>query len=100
MKDAGKVDVRDGERGALLSVKVVPGSSRNRVIGVLGDMLKVATSSPPEKGKANRAVVGILAGFFDVDKSRVEITGGMTSERKEFCIMSKSAEEIYRRLEM
>jgi len=95
MKDAGKVDVRDGEKGALLPVKVVPGSSRDRVVGVLGDMLKVATSAPPEKGKANRAVAKILADFFGVDGNRVVIVSGATGARKEFCILSKTAKELY-----
>ena len=99
MKDAGKIGVRDGEKGALLPVKVVPGSSRDKVVGVLGDMLKVTTAAPPEKGKANQAVIKILADYFDVDRRDVDIVGGMTNARKEFCILSMSAEELIKRLE-
>jgi len=39
-----------------LSLKVVPGSSRDEIVGWLGDSLKVKVMSPPEKGHANEAV--------------------------------------------
>lgn len=46
---------------ARLTVKVVPGSSRDQIVGWLGDALKVKVTAPPEKGRANAAVVAILA---------------------------------------
>ena len=51
---------------ATLSVKVVPGASRDRVAGMLGDALKVQVSAPPEAGKANKAVLRVLAEFLNV----------------------------------
>ncbi len=39
-----------------LSLKVVPGSSRDEIVGWLGDSLKVKVKAPPEKGRANEAV--------------------------------------------
>lgn len=40
-----------------LAVKVVPGSSRDQIVGRLGDALKIKVTAPAEKGKANTAVV-------------------------------------------
>jgi len=49
------------DSGVRIALKVVPGASRDRVMGTLGDALKVAVSKPPEGGAANRAVVQLLA---------------------------------------
>ncbi|MGI9178416.1 MAG: DUF167 domain-containing protein, partial [Pirellulales bacterium] len=47
----------DPQPSARLRVKIVPGSSRNEIVGWLGDALKIKVTAPPEKGKANDAVV-------------------------------------------
>lgn len=67
----------------ILNLKVVPGSSRNRVIGDMGDgTLKVAVAAPPEKGKANEAVCELLAEHFHVSKQAVRILSGQGTSRK------------------
>lgn len=47
--------------GLILRLKVVPGASRDAVAGVLGGRLKVRVAAPPEAGKANAAVLALLA---------------------------------------
>ena len=98
MKDVQNLNLRDMPEGAALAVKVVPGSSRDRVVGVLGEALKVATSAPPEKGRANVAVAAILAEALGVEASAVRLRSGPGSSRKEFIVAGLSAEEIRRRL--
>jgi len=51
----------DPQPSARLKVKVVPGSSRDQIAGWLGDALKIKVTAPPERGKANEAVIEILA---------------------------------------
>lgn len=65
-----------------LNVKVVPGASRNRVAGRYGEGLKVQVSAPPEKGRANEAVIKVLAEFLGVRAEQIQITGGQTQQRK------------------
>lgn len=98
MKDLARLAVRDTPGGAILPVKVVPGSSRDKIVGVLGDSLKVATSAPPEKGKANLAVAAALAAALSVDKRSVELISGPSNPRKEFRISGLSADQIRQRL--
>ena len=57
---------------ARLNMKVVPGSSRNQIVGWLGDALKIKVTAPPEKGKANEAVIGLLAAALGIDASEIE----------------------------
>lgn len=68
--------------GVQLRVKVVPGASRSRVAGVLGDRLKVLVSAPPEAGKANRAVCELLAQTLGVRASDLRVIDGATQPRK------------------
>ena len=67
---------------ATLNVKVVPGSSRDRVAGRYGDGVRVQVSAPPEDGKANRAVVRVLADFLGVRPDQIEIARGQAQPRK------------------
>jgi uncharacterized protein len=65
-----------------LSLKVVPGSSRDEVVGWLGDSLKVKVKAPPEKGKANEAVVALLADRLGVEASSIAVVSGHSSPAK------------------
>ena len=49
---------------------------------MVGDRLKVAVKSPPVDGKANAAVLSLLARHFGVKKHDVEILIGKTGKRK------------------
>ena len=71
MKGTGQLAVRDDADGAVIAVKAVPGASRDRIVGVLGDALKIAVAAAPEKGKANQAIAATLAKALGVDKRAV-----------------------------
>lgn len=98
MDNADKLNIRDFPGGALISVKVVPGSSRDKVVGVLGECLKISTTAAAEKGKANAAVAAVLAGAAGVNRRSVELTSGPTNPRKEFLVAGVSADELRKRL--
>jgi uncharacterized protein (TIGR00251 family) len=70
--------------GVVLSVKVVPGASRDRVAGRHGEGVRVQVSAPPEGGRANRAAAEVLAAAIGVDPRRVALVSGATSPRKTF----------------
>ena len=67
---------------AILSIKVVPGARKNRIVGKYGDAIKVQVSAPPEGGKANEAVISLLAAALEVKAQQVSITRGHTQARK------------------
>jgi uncharacterized protein len=77
---------RTGASGVTLTLKVQPKASRNAIEGAVetadGWALKIAVSAPPDKGKANAAVIAALARAFDVAKSRISVTHGDTDRRK------------------
>jgi uncharacterized protein YggU (UPF0235/DUF167 family) len=65
-----------------LIVKVIPGASQSEVSGWLGDILKVRVAAQPEKGKANLAVVALLAKSLGLSKRNISVTSGKTSQQK------------------
>lgn len=67
---------------ATLAVKVVPGARRNRVVGRYGDALKIQVSAPPEGGKANEAVIELLAVMLGLRANRLQLARGHTQPRK------------------
>jgi len=67
---------------AVISIKVVPGAKKNRVVGKYGDAIKVQVSAPPEGGKANQAVIEVLAEALGVRANQISIIRGHTQARK------------------
>ena len=66
----------------LLPVKIVPGASRTRYVGLWEKRAKICVAAPPEKGKANRAVVAFLAGLLGVRERDVTVVEGLTTPLK------------------
>jgi len=82
----------------IISVKVVPGSSRNRVAGRYGDGIKVQVSAAPERGKANAAVIEVLAAFFQIPPDQIELVSGPVNPRKQFRLSGLSRDQVDQRL--
>ena len=69
-------------KGTRLRLRVKPGARKTAIVGVHGGALKVAVAAAPEKGKANRAVVKLLAEVLDLPASAVTIAAGETTQDK------------------
>ena len=98
MEDYEKLKLADHGGGAVLPVKAVPGSSRDRIVGVLGDRLKVTVAAAAEKGKANQAIARLLAEALGVPVRNIELHGGHGRAAKEFLVAGLTAAELRRRL--
>jgi uncharacterized protein len=80
------------------ALKVVPGASRTRIAGVLGNALKVAVSAAPEGGKANAAVIELLASALKLKKADLEIVSGHTQPRKRVAVRGVTEQVLRARL--
>ena len=76
------IDFTEQENSIIFTVRVVPRASKSEVIGDFGGALKVKLKSPPIDGAANAELTKILAEFFAIPKSAVEIFAGQTSKTK------------------
>ena len=81
-----------------LKVKVAPGSKRNAIGGWMGDTLKLKVQAPPEKGRANAAVIELLAAELGCSKSAVQVVSGATSRSKTVVVEGWSEAELHRAL--
>jgi len=66
----------------LLKVYLQPKSSRNEVVGLYRDGIKVKVTAPPVEGKANEALIRFLAREFGISPSCIEIIRGLHSREK------------------
>jgi len=83
--------------GLRLAVRLDPRSSANRILGPADDAagrtrLKVAVTAVPESGKANDALVGLLAKALKRPKSTLSILSGATDRNKVVLIAGDAAE--------
>jgi uncharacterized protein len=61
---------------------VQPRAAQERLGPVVGDRLKVAVNAPPVDGKANEAVIRLIAATLQIPRSAIEIARGETGRRK------------------
>lgn len=81
-----------------LTVKVIPGSSRNALAGWYGDDMKIRVTAAPEKGKANDAVLKLLATILKLPLSALAVTSGLTSAHKTISVHGLTQIELLARL--
>ena len=86
----------------LLAVRVTPNASRNALEGVEireNDrcVLRIRVCAAPDKGKANKAVIALLAKYLGTPKSAIKIMSGETARLKQLCI-SAGPDAIHHKL--
>ena len=82
-----------------LSLKVVTAASRDEICGWLGDSLKIRVRAAAENGKANAAVVKLLAEILGLHRRAINIDSGTTATRKIVEIESLTEKQVHTRLE-
>jgi hypothetical protein len=90
--------ISEKPEGCLLKCWIQPRSSRNAVIGIHGDALKIALTAPPVDGKANKELLKFLAKYFKLPKGGIQIATGESSRSKSILINSLSKNAIIEKL--
>lgn len=93
------VELTTDKEGVRLPVQVQPKAKKNAVTGVHNGRLKVAVTAPPERGKANAAVLKVLAAALKIPRAQLELLSGASSRTKTVRVSGFSVEEIGRRLQ-
>jgi uncharacterized protein len=90
--------LQSGPDGTTLDVRATPGAQRTRILGVRDGALAVAINAPPEKGKANQALVRFLAKILGVSRTSLVLMSGETSRRKRITIQGLAPGIVQERL--
>ncbi len=90
--------IRPTPGGCTIDLKVVPGAKSDRLMGMLGDRIKLRISAPPENGKANTAVLGFLAGRLDLPARDLTVQKGHGAAEKTIAVRGLDAARVARAL--
>lgn len=75
---------REGD--LLLNVFLQPRASKNQLVGLHDNAIKISLTSPPVDGEANKQLIQFLAKLFRVKKTSISIVSGEHSRRKRVCV--------------
>ena len=78
--------VKAQQGASVICCHVQPNASKNAVVGMYGDELKVSLKTPPVDGKANKELCRFFAAEFDLSAGSVQLLSGQTSRRKRVLI--------------
>lgn len=85
-------------QGVVIRVKARPGARRNGFAGLHDGALRVDVTAAPEKGKANEAIIALLAEALGVAKSTIELVSSPANPQKRFLVASVELAAAEKRL--
>ncbi len=92
------IALRPHAEGVVVPVRAQPGARRSGITGEHDGMLKVSVTAPPDKGKANEAIVEVLAAALSLSRSQIELLSGQTARTKQFLVRGVAIEELAKRI--
>ena len=88
------MSIQEGEGWVMLTVRVIPRSSRSEIVGEHDGAVKVRLSSPPVDGAANAELIKLFAKKLGVARSAVAIVSGETSKTKRLRVTGVTAGQL------
>lgn len=85
-------------QGILLHVHAQPAAKKNAIIKIHDGRLKVAVTQAPEKGKANQAIIEVLAESLGLKRSQISLLNGDISSHKQFLLTDCQLDQIHEKL--
>lgn len=89
-----KIALEADPEGSILPVRAHAGARRNGIQAQRAGSLRVSVTQAPEKGKANKAIIALLAASLGLRKSQIKLVAGETSLVKRFLIRDITPAEL------
>jgi uncharacterized protein (TIGR00251 family) len=81
-----------------LGIRLQPRASRNEIVGLYGESIKVRLTAPPVGNRANRLLIDFLSRILGISKAQITIVAGLKSHNKTVSISGCRVSEITARL--
>lgn len=88
--------LKQTEKGVIISIKLVPNSSQEKVLGYTEEYLKVKICAPPVENKANKQLINFLSKLLQVPKTKISFVAGEKSKIKRLLILDVKQEDIFK----
>ncbi|MDD3013239.1 MAG: DUF167 domain-containing protein [Candidatus Gastranaerophilales bacterium] len=95
-----KFNITKLDNGIKISVRVIPGSSKCEISGLIDNSLKIKLDVPPIEGKANEKCIKFLSKLLGVPKTSIEIVSGEKSKNKILFIKGEPDKLLSKMLEI
>ncbi len=83
---------------AILSLKIIPGASKDEMAGRMGDAVKIRLRAPAVDGKANKALIEFLSDQLQCSRAQIKILTGECARLKRVEVQGFSQDELQTRL--
>ncbi len=88
------IDIRETKEGLQLDIYVQPGAKKTAIIGEHDGRLKISVNQPPDKGRANEAVLELLSKTMCIPKSNINIIRGHTARQKTVALSGVDSADV------
>jgi len=85
---------QSSDSGTLLRLRIQPRASRDEIVGLHGEDLKVRISAPPVDSAANDSLIKYLSKQLDMPKSKVQLVKGQTSRNKTILLTETQPKDL------
>jgi len=85
---------QSSDSGTLLRLRIQPRASRDEIVGLHGEDLKVRISAPPVDSAANDSLIKYLSKQLDMPNSKVQHVKGQTSQNKTILLTETQPKDL------
>ena len=86
--------MKEEDGAEVVNVWLQPRASKNELVGIHGDCLKIKVTSPPVDNQANEKLCEYLAGLMGISKRKIEVVKGKKMRMKKVKISDRTLDEV------
>jgi len=83
-----------------ISIKIQPKASKTEIAGMYSGAIKIRVQAVPEKGAANKILIGFLSRKLNIPKQSIRIVTGHTNKFKTLEIKGLNRQDVFGRLDV